>query len=28
VGKLDKKLIRADYGREKYSVVELEAAKR
>ncbi|MFZ2033771.1 MAG: long-chain fatty acid--CoA ligase [Candidatus Dormiibacterota bacterium] len=28
VGKLDKKLIRADYGREKYLVVELEAAKR
>ena len=28
VGKLDKKLIRADYGRQKFSVIELEAAKR
>jgi fatty-acyl-CoA synthase len=28
VGKLDKKLIRADYSREKYSVVALESAKR
>ena len=28
VGKLDKKLIRADYGREKFSVIELEATKR
>ena len=28
VGKLDKKLIRSDYGREKFSVVELEATKR
>ena len=28
VGKLDKKLIRADYGHAKYSVIELEATKR
>jgi fatty-acyl-CoA synthase len=28
VGKLDKKLIRAEYTRDKFSVVELEAAKR
>jgi fatty-acyl-CoA synthase len=28
VGKLDKKLIRSDYGREKFSVVELEATPR
>ena len=28
VGKLDKKLIRSEYGHAKYSVVELEATKR
>jgi len=28
VGKLDKKLIRSDYGHEKYSVVELETSSR
>jgi fatty-acyl-CoA synthase len=28
VGKLDKKLIRSDYGNAKYSVVELEASQR
>jgi fatty-acyl-CoA synthase len=28
VGKLDKKLIRANYARDEFSVIELEAAKR
>jgi fatty-acyl-CoA synthase len=28
VGKLDKKLIRSDYGHEKFSVVELETSSR